>query len=227
MAITGATIAQDAMFQAGVLGQDQATGAADADVQLVLRRLNRMLDSWSNERLMIYTVPRVTLPLVTNQATYTMSPRPVAIDTVYVSYAGVDYPLEQIDNITYASIGIKTIAAIPQYVYIENGFPDMTLTVFPVPSAAMVANIDVRQVLSGPIAVGTTLAMPPGYEKAIVDNLAVDICPSFEREPTPAMLKAAQDSRAVLKTNNYTPLEAKTGFEPDTWWGLANGYKWW
>lgn len=231
MAITGAQIATDAMFQAGVLGQDQATGAADADVQLVLRRLNRMLDSWSNERLMIYAIETETLALTPNVATYTsagfLSGRPVTIEAMYVHYAGVDYLIEFIDNVQYASIGIKNIAAIPQFCYINTGIPNIEFTFFPLPSANMTATVYVRQLLSAPVTVSTSLVMPPGYEKAIVDNLAVDICPSFEREPTQAMLKSAQESRAVLKVNNYVPSVSTTGFESDLWWGLANGYKWW
>ena len=124
MAITGATIVADAMFQAGVLGQDGVT-VPDADAQLVLRRLNRMLDSWSTESMMIYTITTKTLALSANVSTYTSASlsgggiRPVNVAGMYVTYAGVDYPIEMIDNTRYNDIGIKTIADLANSKYVR------------------------------------------------------------------------------------------------------------
>lgn len=225
MSITGAQLATDAMFQAGVLGQDGTSNPnGDADIQLTLRILNRMLDSWSNERLMIYQLTTETLALVANTAAYsssTLTQRPVAVEDMNVSYGGVSYPIMFIDSGTYSAIPINTIAAIPNVCWINTGFPNMTFTFYPVPFAAMTATLTTRRVLSTAIAVATVVSMPPGYEKALVTGLALEICPSFRMEATPLMVQQAKDARAALKVTNYVPLEMSTDFDTDATMDLA------
>jgi hypothetical protein len=62
----------------------------------------------------------------------------------------------------------------------------------------------------------TNLSFPPGYEKALVDSLAVDVFPTFKgtRTPIPPDLKqAAIQAQMVLKNTNYRPLEMVTPFD--------------
>lgn len=232
MAITGAQLVQDAMYQAGVLGQDQGAAPSNDDAQLVLRRLQRLLDSWSTDNLMIYQANAETLPLSASVAAYSTSllasGRPVKIQTMWVSYAGVDYPVEQIADNRYAAIAIKNINAIPQYCWINDGFPQMQLTLWPIPFAPMTLNLICQRVLqSATVTMATSLTFPPGYEKALVDCLAVDICPSFGLTPNAAMVQSAKEAKATLQAMNLQPLEMDTGLGSDTSYALANIYKPW
>jgi hypothetical protein len=55
------------------------------------------------------------------------------------------------------------------------------------------------------------VTLPPGYESAIVDNLAVDLCSSFGVQSTRDMILAARNSRAALVATNHVPIILDTG----------------
>jgi hypothetical protein len=231
MAITGQTLVNDAATFAGVLGQDQAT-LSDNDSQTILRFLNRMVDSWSTENAMIYAISTETLALSAGVATYLSSGlaggRPVNVGAINVTYGGVNYDLTKIDATAYSQIGIPSIQAIPTQVYIDMGMPNATFTFFPVPFAPMVANVDCQRLLaSTPITLTTSVVMPPGYERALVCNLAKEICPVFMRQVTNDIREAAMKSMKALKKINFTPLVMRTDFDRDTSYALANIYKPW
>jgi hypothetical protein len=215
---TVVTLVQDAMFTIGALGQDGTTqpeGAADQ--QLVLRFLQRMLDNWANDNLLVYSESAETLPLTANQATYSSAllsggTRPVAVTGMYVLYGTVSYPISMIDSNTYNSFGIKTIAAIPQYCYYNPTFATGLFTFFPVPYAAMTAYVYVVRPLAGTLTLATDLVLPPGYEHAIVANLAKEICRPFGQQLTPDIILHAKESMAKIKRANVQFIELKSPF---------------
>lgn len=228
MSITGAQLCQDAMFQAGVLGQDGTVNPqGDADVQLVLRYLNRLLDSWSIESLMIYASALDTLPLVASTATYattllTSTLRPTKVTSISVTYGGVNYPVELIDDARYNDIALPTLAAIPQVCNYTASYPAGSFVFFPVPFATMTANIYVERLLTtATVTTATTLTFPPGYERALVACLAKEICPPFYQPITTDIAKAAMEALSVLKKRNWQPFEAKTPFDQDNSYDLA------
>ncbi len=216
---TVVTLVEDAMFAAGVLGQDGTTQPEGAsDKQLVLRTLQRMLDNWANDNLIVYANATETLALTTGTSTYLSSllsggTRPVAVAGMYVQYAGVDYPIEMIDSTRYNAIGIKTISAIPNVCYYIPTMAVGTFIFFPVPYANMTAYVDTIRPLAGTLTLATDLVLPPGYEEAIVDNLAERICRSFGQQLTPDIRDRAKASLALVKKRNVTFVELQSPFQ--------------
>ena len=52
----------------------------------------------------------------------------------------------------------------------------------------------------------TDVVMPPGYEQALIKNLAVDVAPSFDVTPSPLTIKSAQNSLKIIeRTNRVIP----------------------
>lgn len=211
---TVAVIIQDAMYAARVLGQDQTVSSGDG--QLVLRRLNRMLDTWSNEKLLIYANDQESFLMTAGQQIYSTSllpsGRPVAINSMRVTLSNIDYPVDFIDQLKWNGISYKPVQAIPNQCYYDAAFPNANFYFYPIPYAAFTCTLYAQRVLSSPLLMATDLTLPPGYEAAIVAALAVDISPSFGKQPTPAMLLDKTETRAVLKRTNYTPLEMVTPF---------------
>lgn len=212
---TARDLIYDAMFACGALGQgDVAPSAGDAD--LCLRRLQRMLDSWSVDGLMVPFITEETISLVQGQQAYTTADlstaaRPVAIESgAFVRFGNVDYPLTVIPKSEWDRIGYKDTQGIPEVVWYE---PDMTgsFQFYPVPAEAMTAYFNVRRVLTGPLTLTTQIDLPPGYDKAIVDCLAMDIAPSFGQQISQGLLMAARAAKAQLERMNYVPLVADTG----------------
>lgn len=213
---TVATLVNDAAFSAQVLGQDQTLTSGDA--QLILRRLNRMLDSWSNEKQLIYSNTTQTFLMTPSVSQYSTSlfanGRPIAINSMTVSLSNIDYPVDMIDILKWNQISYKLAESIPNQCYYDATFPNGTMNFYPKPYAAFTCTVDCQYPLSlTPLLLATDLVLPPGYEAAIVAGLAVDIWPSFKAgNPSQAMMKEMVDTRAVLKRNNFQPLEMDTPF---------------
>ena len=204
------TLVQDAMFAARVLGQDET--ATSADVQLVLRRLQRMLDSWSNEKQMIFRQDEESFPLTAGVGTYSTSlfteDRPIAIDSMRVRFSQVDYPVERIDAVKWAEIGVKDISAIPAVFYYDAQMPEANITFYPKPSSSGTCFAFCQRVLTGALTLTTDLILPPGYEAAIVAGLAADIWPSFKQGDVPkALIADRTQTRSVIKRTNFIPME--------------------
>lgn len=209
------TLVYDAMYQAGVLGQDQTPSSGD--VNLVLRRLNRMLDSWANEKQMIFRNDEESFTMVAGQASYATTVftdgRPIAFNSMRVRLNNIDYPIDFIDQQKWNGISYKGTTAIPRYMYYDSNYPTATMFFYPIPYAAFTCYAYCQRQLQGTLALTTNLAMPLGYEAAIVDGLAVDIMPSFGKKATPQQAVAARDSKSRIKRTNFNPLEMVTPFD--------------
>lgn len=212
---TGAILVQDAMYQAQILGQDQTVQSGDS--QLVLRMLNRMLDSWANVKDLVYVVTTESFVMTPGTGTYATSVlsggRPVSIDSIFVRLSNVDYPVELIDIQSYNAIVYKPVSAVPAKCYYDQNWPEANFNFYPLPYAAFTCFVSHRDKLHGTIESGTDVTMPPGYEKAIVDTLAVYICGPFGKTPTADMKQQANEAKFVLKATNYDPLIMSTGFD--------------
>lgn len=205
-------ILQDAMFAAKVLGQDQVPQAGD--LQLSLRILRRMLDTWANDTLMVYATNTDTFTMVPGTASYLTSllpQRPVSIAAIRVRLSDIDNPVTFIDLDAWNAIPYKQASSIPTNCYYEPSFPDGLMNFYPTPQAAYTCYVDSRVTYSD-LDLNTVLQMPPGYEDAIVNNLAVLLYPYFRNGDVPAHLqRAAVESKAALKRTNYQPLEMNVG----------------
>lgn len=204
---TGSDIVNDAMYACGALGASETVSADDA--ALVLRRLNRMLDSWSTVKELCFETFFDSFPMVAGTQSYstTLSSagRPLEVNEMRVTLNNVDYPIEIVGDAEWSRIPYKLVQALPYKCWIDTGFPNTTYNFYPIPEQAYTCYVGQRRPLTNTIALATTLSFPPGYEKALVDSLAVDIAPSFRRPVTPDMQAAAAAAKQVLRTINYTP----------------------
>jgi hypothetical protein len=48
--------------------------------------------------------------------------------------------------------------------------------------------------------------LPPGYRRALIYNLAMDLCDEWGKEPSRMVTVTATESKKWLKRNNYRPL---------------------
>jgi hypothetical protein len=218
MAITGAQLVTDALLQATILGVDQQL--PDNMAQLALRRLNRMKDSWANVSDLIFVTGSDSFTMTPALATYSTSllanGRPAAIDSMWVVFSNISYPVTMRDQQWFDSITYKPTPAIPNNCYYNAGMPNGTFSFYPTPYAAFTCNVVRMDAIVGAITLMTNLSFPPGYEKALVDSLAVDVFPTFKgtRTPIPPDLKqAAIQAQQVLKQTNYKALEMRTPFD--------------
>lgn len=228
---TARDVVNDAAFASTALGQGETL--SDADAQLILRRFGRLLDSWSNEDLLIYDIYVDDLVLTANVGNYSTSllsqGRPVSVDSIYVVMDDISYPVDLIDNQRYNDIWLKTeIQSIPAYCWYDSAYPNSTFHFWPYPYGGMTAKVNCRRLLKPTnLTLDSVLSFPVGYERMFVDQLGVDICPSFGIVPSPQLMASAREAKANLKRTNHVPLESNTGlsdFSSPYWYPLFKGW---
>ena len=211
---TVATIIQDSLCQRGVLADDVAPSTAQLNTGV--RFLQRMLDSWGIDTQMVYVIATESFTTTAGTAEYLTSlftsgnGRPNSVDSMTVVLSNVTYPIDMISNQAYNDIVYKSTQSIPNVCYYDGNFPDATFHFYPTPNAAFTVYVDcLRPLTTSALTSATVLSLPAGYEKAIVDNLA--IYQNYGNPPTPQMIKDANESRAVIKRTNYRPLVMDAG----------------
>lgn len=212
---TARNLIEGSLRLVGALSQGESASASE--MSDALSALNMMLSSWSNESLLIYTKAREEFPLVAGTDSYTMgdgatfdTARPTRIENAAIEISGSDpqeFPIDIITRDEYAKIGDKaTQSSLPTKLYPSNTYPNETLFLWPVPSAAHNLVLYSWKPLVQFTDASDTISLPDGYERAIKYNLAVEIGPEYGR-PTPAEVSAiAMESKAAIKRMNVKPL---------------------
>lgn len=186
-------------------GEDpSAEESADA-----LAALNALLGSVSNGG-MVSAKTLDAISLAATVASITVGPsgtvvtdRPVRVrPESYIVLSGVSYPLEVFTLQQYNSVSVKADSGIPAGIYVQPDMPNVTITLWPVPSQAMTLNLWSDKLLTSFPALTTVLTLPPGYENAFPSMLAVELAPEYEVPVPDAVAKAAARGRRVLKRTN-------------------------
>ena len=197
----------------GVLAEGETPSAATSQDALVA--LNQMIESWNTERLAVFsTQDQVFLwPAGVGNQTRTLGPtgnfaglRPILIDdATYYRDPGtnVSFGIKLINQQQYDGIAVKTVTSTyPQVMFVNNTFPDVTMTVYPVPTRELEWHFVSVEELSNPATLATNLLFPPGYLRAFTYNLAMEIAPEFGVEPSPQVQRIAMTSKRNLKRIN-------------------------
>lgn len=177
-----------------------------------LEALNALIDSWRNDRLLCYAFRDESLPLKAGTASYTMgttgdltTERPVEIRACYVTISGISYPVATVNEEQYAAIVDKTAAGDwPTRLLFRPSVVggNATLIVHPVPNQGSTLTMVTRVPLTGFSGTTNTVTLPPGWERALVNNLAIEIAPEYEAQVPGSVLKAAAESLAGIKRSN-------------------------
>lgn len=215
MATAGSIITR-ALRLLGALGEGQTPSATQYTDGLEV--LNAMVDSWRNERLMVYQLQKESVSWVSG-ASKTIgaggdwnTTRPVRIEAAFVRDAmGNDYPMQVLrDRTEYDAIILKTTTSnLPSWLFYDPAYPLGTIYLYPVPSASVTIYIDTWAVLSGFSSTSDSISLPPGYERALAYNLAVDWAPEFG-EAQPNVIQLAASSKRGVKSINNPQLIAQT-----------------
>jgi hypothetical protein len=187
-------------------------GPNNSEITDAMFVLNSMLDSWTTEHLMIYTIERGQFPL-NGQSSLTFGPggtfavRPLRIDRAAVVYSDVETPVPVLTRQRWTLGGGPTNVGGYEGVYNDNGMPLATVHVRPVPTYASDLVLYTWRALRQVIDENATVEFPPGYGDAIRYNLAVRCGPEWSRQPRPEVFQMAIDAKASVKSFNMQPME--------------------
>jgi hypothetical protein len=196
------------------LGEKSIGGTLSSDEGAhYLGKFNSFLESWSQERLMCFQITTDSFPTVANTSTYTIgangtvvTARPNKVVGARVrDSGGFDHDIKVVSQDSYAGIGEKTSTAEwPTVVYYDAGFSATstgTLHFWPVPSAVYTVFLDSWKQLSTVAHLSTNVLLPPGYQRAIESNFAIECSPGFI-DPPAALVKIARESKAAIQSIN-------------------------
>ena len=193
----------------GVLAEAEVPSAETSNDCLLA--MNQMIDSWNTERLSVYCTEDQEFLWPSGETTRTLGPsgdfvgnRPVLVDSsTYFTQGNVSYGIQLVNEDQYNGIALKSVtSSFPQVLWVNDTYPDVTLTVYPVPLKLLEWHIVSVVELTQPATLATDLAFPPGYLRAFRYNLACELAPEFGVEPTPQVMRIAMASKRDLKRIN-------------------------
>ena len=195
----------------GQLAEGETPSAATS--QDALTAMNQMLDSWSSERLSVFSTQDQVFTWPTSTASRTLGPtgdfvgnRPVQVDdsTYFRDPSNnISFGIKIINQQQYDGIAVKTVTSTyPQVLWINMDMPNINMYIYPVPTKALEWHFISVTELSEPATLATVLVIPPGYLRAFRFNLGCEIAAEFGVEPSPQVQRIAMSSKRNIKRIN-------------------------
>jgi hypothetical protein len=209
--LAGKGLIYPALRKAGVTLGPQRT-PSPAQYQDGLEELNRLVGSLSCDRLNIYSITKSSFPL-TGAGSYTIGQDPSG-ETI----ADFDTPrpvMIEAAGITGSQGGCASLAVVPSdvwtaqcncsagvgWLYNDRAYPISTLYLSGSPTDGIL-ELHSWQMAPAFVSIDDAVLLPPGYEDAIVLNLAIRLAPHFQRVVDPDVRREAQLSLMRLESIN-------------------------
>ncbi len=197
-----------------LIGEKTVGGTLTSGEQTAyLADLNTMLESWSLERLMCFQLLQESRALTASIGSFTIgsgatwnTTRPTKIcDPCFTrDSAGVDYPIELINAEAYGLITLKTVdGGFPAYLFYDQAYVAGLATIFlyPEPIAGLTLYINSWKQLQSFSTISDAVVLPPGYQRAIEFNFAVETAGGLTNVSA-EVAKIARESKAAIKGVN-------------------------
>ena len=213
MAITASSMIVRSLQMLGSVGLGATlTTAQQTDY---LYALNSMLDSWSTERLLVYQLLQESLALTSGTASYTIgvggafnTTRPTKIsDPCFIRDSqNADYPhLTLLNEDQFGRIVLKSLTgSYPGYLFYDHAYSAAglaTINLYPKPGAGLTLFINSWKALQNFATITTAILLPPGYQRAIESNLAIEIAAGYRPIPPETAMIAKTSKAAIMRIN--------------------------
>jgi len=200
-----------ALRTCGALASGETADYSMANDALV--KLNHLLESLSNENLIIYQDTYDSIVLDGSQ-TYTFgtsgtpdinTARPTRIHAAeWRDDNNIDYPVDIITAGEYDVISDKYFQSdILTYIYINQTYPNATIYVYPVSSSGTLL-LRSNKPFTAFAGLTTSVSFPPGYERMLIYGLASELMIEYGLA-NQAIEQRYIESKADLKRTNTNP----------------------
>lgn len=200
-----------ALRTCGALASGETADYSMANDALV--KLNHLLESLSNESLIIYEDSYNSLTLDgsiaytfgTSGSTDISSERPTRIHgAIYRTSDVIDYPVDIVTQGEFNAISAKTTTGdIVQYIHVNNNYPNLTIYVYPVSSTGTLV-LNSSKPFTAFAGLTTSVSFPPGYERMLIYGLASELMIEYGIL-NQAIEQRYIESKADLKRTNTNP----------------------
>ena len=190
----------------------------DDEMNTAKYALNAMIESWSNNRLMIFNIAEHVFPL-TGQKTYTLGAggdwdveRPMNIECAYArlqpnSPQQLDIAMQSLTVEQYAGIAVKNTPSTFPFAFYDNGnFPLREISLFPIPNGPADIVLWLWEPLIDLTNIDAEVRYPPGYERAFRFNLACELAAEYGKTVAPEVTQRAINSKLELERLNSNPV---------------------
>lgn len=194
----------DCLVEVGAYAQGQTPNTDD--MALAFRVVNRKLDSLSAEKLSMIGMKGQYYAL-NGASTYPFGPglvwnattRPIKIKSAStVSPISTEHPARICTADEWAAIDDKSRTGVyAEAIFYDNGFPTGNIWVTPRPSGGFMSLWTFEAIPQLPSQTGT-VQLAPGFEQAIVNLAAVELCIAFQRPVTQELMASAAQAKGVI-----------------------------
>ena len=222
---TGADIVKKMLQRAGVLTKNEEPSADELNDGL--DALNNMVASWSNNSLLVYARTWEDFNLSSGVSQYTIgsggdfdTARPNQILEAHIKSGNVKYEnLSIVGDVVYNRyIDDLNITGYPLWLNFDNSNPLGIIRLYPKPSSALTLFMLTEKPVTAFTAAGV-VSLPPGWERALIFNGAIEVSGEYGVEPPASTIKIARESkgniqRAIAKvtTMDSQPMGGENGF---------------
>ncbi len=218
MADTWLDLLTDAFIEIGAYAPGDTIPAPTYDVGK--RWLNRMLDGWAavkrncyNVNFTVYTLtpshsPTLIGPGLTSPdfATPDGASRPVRIEGANLIIGGnpaTDLIINIRDDDWWHDNQVKNLtSSIPTDLYYSPAFPSGELNFWPIPTVGYQVRLEMWLALGQVDDVTAAFVAPPGYNQAILLQLALNLCGPMSKPIPPDLPGRLAKALAVIQGNN-------------------------
>jgi hypothetical protein len=165
--------------------------------------LNQLISNWNTEGASLVGRQRVTMT-TTSSNSYSLSTRPVHIESASVASGGIDSRLEIVDSAGWESVPEKAATSVyVRVLYCDYAYPNSTVYIAPIPRLTGTLEMWNWIPITQFAAVTDSIDLPPGYEQALRYNFAVALLPEFPRgQADPSLPAQAQAFKAAIQQLN-------------------------
>jgi hypothetical protein len=209
-----ATIISDALAEIGVIGANDV--AEPEHAEFCLRKLNQILERWSNTRLAFPVARHISIAL-TGAQSYTLGPatstvRPIRIDRAHcVDSAGVRHDVDVITRADWDSIAVRDqFGGPPERVWYDAADTNATVNIYP-RASGYTLNLECLTKLASFANTASTLTLPEGYALALTLSLATEVAAAFGTTATADTRRSLAASMAGLYATNAEPAYLQVG----------------
>jgi hypothetical protein len=211
-----------------------------------LQKLQRELDQMNAREEIIFSHAFTLFTLIGNHGPHTIGPggdfniptRPVKIPSATFVLGGssgnpVDSPIKMKDADWWAANPVKSLlSSITTHLYYDPASPLGNLNFWPICTVANPVRLEMWNSLAQALSLNSVLGFPQGYWDAIVYDLAVRLCPSFEKGVPPDLREQWNRAMRIIEANNDEPPRIDTdsgmpnsrkGGRPD--WNFLTGMR--
>lgn len=222
---TALTIITKAMLKAGILTKGEVPASDEAND--ALDSLNDLLSSWSNDSLLITARVTESFNLNSGVGVYTIGAgqdfdtiRPIKIMEAHIRQGSINYDSMYLcpDEI-FQGLEILVFNSIPNTLNYTNNYPYGTINLYPYPAQGYQLFITSEKELSQ-FTLNQVVNLAPGWNRALIYNLAVELAPEYGQKVDPMLMKIANDSKgeianAIMKvrTMDCPPLDVVGRFD--------------